>query len=115
MEEYKAPQSTESESVPEGVLAEPDMQAFIEARNIQSESHATLVALSQIPKDTIIGGMHNFFSFYKGSQVLPALERSAAEASNEDQKRMYELFHSFTEQNDEYASRHLVTVLERRG
>lgn len=111
----EAPRMKPKEASPDSVLTEEEVKEFLAARNIQPESHDLIVELAKIPKDTLINGMHNFFSFNQGERAIPALNRSASLATTEDQKKMYELFSEFTTKNDPYAARHLVAVLERRG
>jgi len=103
------------ESLDDGILTEPETIKFINSRNINPDSLPLIKELSYIHKDTIINCMHNFFAFYQGEKAITALIRSAEQATSDESKRTYELFLSFTEQNDWYAARHLVGLLEERS
>jgi len=111
IENHKTPKE---ENEPESVLGEPEIAGLIAYRGIKPGSLPLIEQLAQVSKNTLINGMHNFFAFNRDAEALAALKRSAERASTEEQKRMYELFLAFTEQNDSYAARHLVAVLEKR-
>ncbi len=90
-----------------------DVQSFIEGRGIKPEDFSLIEELSTIPKNTIIGQLHNFFQFSK--------ERSAEELllhiqneKDDQQRRMYECLLAIVEKYDWTAAWNLVVVLERK-
>jgi hypothetical protein len=102
------------EKAKESILIEPEIAKFLDSRNINPDSLPLIEELSHIHKDTIIMCMHNFFAFNQGEKAMVSLQRSVEQAVSDEARRTYELFRDFTEQNDWYASRNLVALLEER-